>query len=95
MNLNNFTPDEGISLSNILRKKNLSESYWSSKILKVLNKAIFFNKNKKQIIYGANKFLNKEYLPSGYGNWTIHEIDEIGCLRIFNDKNQKTIKSCF
>jgi len=93
MNLNNFTPDEGISLSNILSKKNLSESYWSSKILKVLNKAILHNKNKKQIIFGANKFLNKEYLPSGYANnWKINEIDEMGSLRIYNDNYQKTIK---
>ena len=93
MNLNNVTPYEGISLSNILSKKNLSESYWSSRILKVLNKAILNNKNKKQIIYGANKFLNKEYLPSGYeNNWSINEIDEMGSLRIFNDNYQKTIK---
>ena len=93
MNLNNFTPVEGISLSKILNKKNLSESYWSSKILKVLNKAILYNKNKKQIIYGANKFLNKEYLPRGYEkNWTIDEIDERGSLRISNNKYQKTIK---
>ena len=93
MNLNNFTPVEGISLSKILSKKNLSESYWSSKILKVLNKAILYNKNKKQIIYGANKFLNKECLPSGYdNNWSIDEIDQMGCLRIFNNKYQKSIK---
>lgn len=93
MNLNNVTPNEGISLSNILGKKNLSESYWSSKILKVLNKAILYNKNKKQIIYGANAFLNKEFLPSGYdNNWNISEIDEMGSLRIFNNNQQKTIK---
>ena len=94
MNLNNVTPIEGISLSNILNKKNLSESYWSSKILKVFNKAILYNKNKKQIIYGANKFLNKQFLPSGYHhNWVINEIDEMGSLKISNDKQQKTIKS--
>jgi len=93
MNLNNVTPEEGISLSNILSKKNLSESYWSSKILKVLNKTILHNKNKKQIIYGANKFLNKECLPSGYEKiWTINEIDEMGNLKLFNDNYQKTIK---
>ena len=93
MNLNNLTPDEGISLSNIIRKKNLSESYWSSKILKVLNKAILHNKNKKKIIYGANKFLNKNCLPSGYDNtWKINKIDEMGSLRIFNDDYQKTLK---
>ena len=31
--------------------------------------------------------------PRGYDqNWTIDEIDEMGCLRIFNKKYQKTIK---
>ena len=96
MNLNNVTPDEGISLSNILSNRNLSESYWSSKILKVLNKAILHNQNKKHIIYGANKFLNKECLPSGYdNNWIINEIDEMGSLRISNLNNQKTIKLNF
>ena len=96
MNLNNFTPDEGISLSNILSKKNLSESYWSSKILKVLNKAILYNKNKKHIIYGANKFLHKEFLPRGYdNNWTINEIDEMGNLKISNDNHLKIIKLNF
>jgi len=94
MNLNNVTPKEGISLSNILGKKNLSESYWSSKILKVLNKAFLYNKNKKQIIYGANKFLNKEFLPRGYSkHWKINEIDEMGSLKIFNDNYQKILKS--
>ena len=82
---------EGISLSKILSKKNLSESYWSSKILKVLNKAILYNKNKKQIIYGSNKFLNKACLPSGYENWQINYIDEMGSLRISNDNHQKVI----
>ena len=93
MNLNNVTPDEGISLSEILIKKNLSESYWASEILKVVNKAILYNKNKKHLIYGANKFLNKEYLPSGYDNsWKINEIDEMGGLKIYNNHHQKTIK---
>ena len=94
MNLNNNTPEEGVSLSNILNRKNLSESYWSSKILKVFNKAILYNKNRKQIIYGSNKFLNKQCLPKGYANcWKIDEIDETGSLKIFNDNHQKIIKS--
>ena len=94
MNLNNPTPNEGISLSNILNKKNLSESYWSSKILKVFNKSILYNKNKKQIIYGSNKFLSKQFLPRGYDkSWKIDEIDEMGSLKISNGNNQKTIKS--
>ena len=95
MNLNNVTPNEGISLSNILNKKNVSESYWSSKILKVINKSILYNENKKQIIYGANKFLNKQLLPRGFNqSWMINEIDEMGNLKIFKDNHQKTIKSC-
>ena len=94
MNLNNITPKEGISLSNILNQKNLSESYWSSKILKVFNKSILYNKNKKQIIYGSNKFLSKQFLPRGYDkSWKIDEIDEMGSLKISNGNNQKTIKS--
>ena len=94
MNLNNITPKEGISLSNILNQKNLSESYWSSKILKVFNKSILYNKNKKEIIYGSNKFLSKQFLPRGYDkSWKIDEIDEMGSLKISNGNNQKTIKS--
>ncbi len=94
MNLNNTTPEEGISLSNILNKKNLSESYWSSEILKVFNKVMLYNKNKKHIIYGSNKFLSKEYLPRDYDkNWKIDEIDEMGCLKIFNGNHQKKLKS--
>ncbi len=94
MNLNNITPMEGISLTSILNKKNLSESYWSSKILKVINKAITYNKNKRQIIYGANKFLNKQHLPSGFDkNWSIKEIDEMGNLKICKDRYHETIQS--
>ena len=96
MNLNNFTPEEGISLSTVLNRKNLSESYWASQILKVFNKAIFYNKNEDQIVYGANKFLNKELLPRGYeNNWRINQIDKMGRLTIFNDNNQKTINHIF
>ena len=93
-NLNNITPDEGISLSRILDKRKLSESYWASKLLKVINKAIFYNRNRKQIIFGANKFLNKQFLPKGYDNvWSIKEIDEMGNLKIFKDNHHKIIKS--
>ena len=94
MNLNNITPDEGISLSSIVNKKNLCESYWASKILKVINKAILYNQNKNQIIYGANKFLSKQLLPSGYDNsWSISGIDQTGGLKIFNNSCQKIINS--
>ena len=96
LNLNNVTPNEGISLSRILNKKNLSESYWSSKILQAFNKTILYNSNKKQIIYGANKFLNKEFLPKGYdNNWSIDGIDEMGSLKISKDNHQITINHVF
>ncbi len=94
MNVNNITPKEGISLSKILNKKKLPESFWSSKILKVINKAILYNSSKKQIINGANNFLHKQYLPRGHDDsWSVKEIDELGRLIIFKENNQKIIKS--
>ena len=94
MNLNNITPKEGISLSNIFNKRKLSESYWASKVLKAINKAILFNNEKNKIIYGANKFLNKKFLPSGYdSSWIIKEIDSSGGLKIVKNCDQKVIRS--
>tara|TARA_B100000963_G_scaffold219123_1_gene191059 strand:+ start:7107 stop:7856 length:750 start_codon:yes stop_codon:yes gene_type:complete len=94
MNLNNNTPKEGISLSDICNKKMLSESFWSSRILKVIYKSILFNQNRKHIIYGANKFLNTKYLPSGYSDsWSIKEIDQMGRLKIFKNESEKIISS--
>ena len=93
MNLNNKSPLQGISLCKIINKKNLCESYWSSKILHVFNEAIFINKNRDSIIRGANKFLNKTYLPKEYINqeWRIKHIDSRGSLVISKNENQKII----
>ena len=93
MNLNNKSPLQGISLCKIINKKNLCESYWSSKILHVFNEAIFINKNRDSIIRGANKFLNKTYLPKEYINqeWRIKYIDSRGGLVISRNENQKII----
>ena len=93
MNLNNKSPLEGISLCKVLNKKNLCESYWSSKILHVFNDAININKNRDSIIRGANKFLNKTYLPKEYieNDWIIKNIDSRGGLVISKDEDQKII----
>ena len=92
MNLNNKSPLQGISLCKILNK-NLSEPYWSSKILHVLNDAIYINKKRDYIIRGANKFLNKTYLPKEYidQDWTIKHIDSRGGLVISKNEYQKII----
>ena len=85
MNLNNHTPLNGISLSRIFKRKDLCQSYWASNILKVIIEAILFNKQKSNIIEGANKFLNKKLLPKGYEDeWAIDCIDLNGHLRILN-----------
>ena len=93
MNLNNQSPSQGISLCKILNKKNLSEPYWSSKILHVLHEAIYINKKRDFIIGGANKFLNKTYLPKEYidQGWIIKHIDSRGALVICKDQYQKII----
>ena len=93
MNLNNKSPLKGISLCKILNKKKLCESYWSSKILHVFNDAIYINKKRDSIINGANKFLNKTYLPKEYveNDWIIKNIDPRGGLVIYKDEDQKII----
>ncbi len=92
MNLNNKTPLEGISLSNILNKKNLSESYWTSRILQVISKSIVLNYKRNIIISGANAFLNKTYLPRGFEkDWSIRKIDLNGNLVICKNNSVKII----
>jgi len=95
MNLNNHTPQQAISLSKILGKKNLNESYWTSKILKVIYDAINYNQDRISIIRGANKFLDKNLLPRDYegSKWTISNINSNGNLIIFKDKNYKILNS--
>ena len=93
MNLNNKSPLQGISLCEILNKKNLCASNWSSKILHVFNESIYINKERDLIISGANKFLNKTYLPKEYidQEWIIKHIDSSGGLVISKNKDQKII----
>ena len=93
VNLNNKSPINGISLCKIKNKKKLCESYWSSKILQVFNEAVDINAERDNIIGGANKFLNKTYLPKDYNDqgWLIKNIDSRGGLVIYKDENQKVI----
>ncbi len=93
MNLNNKCPIEGISLCRIINKKNLCTAHWASKILNVFNEAIALNNERDKIIKGANRFLNKTYLPKKYNNqeWIINNIDRKGNLVIYKDKIQKIL----
>ena len=54
---------------------------------------LIFNKKRDFIICGANKFLNKTYLPKEYieKDWVIKNIDSGGGLVISKDKYQKII----
>ena len=93
MNLNNKTPLSGISLSEILNNKKLSEHYWTAKILKAIYFAIESNKDRKKIVDGSNRFLDKRYLPNGkdYLGWSIKEIDKNGNLLIYKGEKQKKL----
>ena len=93
MNINNKTPNEGISLSRILNKKKLCESYWAAKLLKVFYEIIYCNHDKESIIAGANNYLNKNYLPKDYNfdGWLIKDIDLKGNLRIFKGQDTKVL----
>jgi len=66
MNVLNYTPSEGISLSKVLQTKNINQHYWTAKVLKAFNDSIECNKKKEYVIKSANKFLTKSFLPSGY-----------------------------
>ncbi len=94
INLNNKTPIEGISLSEIIKRKNLCEYQWTAKILKVIVKAVQCNSNKMEVIKKANIFLNKEFLPKGHNPnlWSIKHIDWNGNLIMFNKFNEKVLK---
>ena len=94
MNVLNYTPSEGISLSKVLQTKNINYHYWTAKVLKAFNDAIECNKKKVYVIKSANKFLTKSFLPSGYcpNTWKIKDIDSNGNLRIANETQQKVIR---
>ena len=94
MNVLNYTPSEGISLSKVLQTKNINQHYWTAKVLKAFYESIECNKKKEYVIKSANKFLTKSFLPSGYcpRTWKIKDIDSNGNLRIENETQLKIIR---
>ena len=94
MNVLNYTPSEGISLSKVLQTKNINQHYWTAKVLKAFNDSIVCNKKKEYVIKSANKFLTKSFLPSGYcpDSWKIKDIDSNGNLRIESATQLKVIR---
>ena len=93
MNVLNKTPHEGISLSEILKTKNICEYYWTAKILKTIHESVECNDRKEYIIKNANKYLTKKHLPRGYNSndWLIKEVDNNGNLRIYNGIQEKIL----
>ena len=94
MNVLNYTPSEGISLSKVLQTKNINHHYWTAKVLKAFNDAIESNKKKEYVINSANKFLTKRFLPSGFSSstWGIKDIDLNGNLRIQNGTQVRVLR---
>jgi len=86
MNILNPTPSEGISLSKVLKTKNINQYYWTAKVLKAIHDSIQCNNEKEYVIKSANQFLTKKYLPSGFcpHTWKIMDIDSNGNLRVQN-----------
>ena len=95
MNLVNKTPSEGISLMKVLKTRHLSEYYWTAKILKAFHDSIDCNDKKEYVIQSANKFLTKRFLPRGYSiyQWKIKDIDSNGSLRLYNEFEQKILRT--
>jgi len=93
MNVLNKTPLEGISLAKVLRTKNISEYYWTAKILKAFHDSIDCNDRKEYVIQEANKFLTKRVLPKGFSpnEWKIKDVDSNGNLRIYNQTKEKVL----
>ncbi len=94
MNFLNQTPSEGISLSKVLKTKNINQHYWTAKVLKSFHDSIESNNKKEYVIKSANKFLTKGFLPSGYcpNTWKIKDIDSNGNLRIQNGTQLKVLR---
>ena len=94
MNVLNHTPSEGISLSKVLKTRNINQHYWTAKVLKAFHNSIECNNKKKYVIKSANKFLTKQFIPSGYcpHKWEIKDIDSNGNLRIRNETQEKLLK---
>ena len=93
MNVLNQTPSEGISLSKILKTKNINQYYWTAKVLNAFHDSIKCSNKREYVIKLANKFLSKRFLPSGYcpNEWEIKNIDSNGHLRIQNQMQEKVI----
>jgi len=94
MNVLNQTPSEGISLSKVLKTKNINQHYWTAKVIKAFHDSIECNNKKEYVIKSANKFLTKRFLPSGFcpQTWKIKDIDSNGNLRIQNDTQEKVLR---
>ena len=94
MNVLNYTPSEGISLSKVLQTKNINQNYWTAKVLKAFHDPIECNYRKEYVIKSANKYLTKRLLPSGFcpNTWKIKDIDSNGDLRIENETQLKVIR---
>ena len=94
MNVLNQTPPEGISLSKVLKTKNINQHYWTAKILKAFHDSIECNNKEEYVVKSANNFLTKEFLPSGFcpNKWQIKDIDSNGNLRIKNETQLKVLR---
>ena len=94
MNVLNYTPSEGISLSKILQTKNINQHYWTAKVLKAFHDSVECTNKKEYVIKSANKFLTKKILPSSFcpNTWKIKDIDSNGDLRIENETQLKVIR---
>ena len=94
MNVLNYTPSEGISLSKVLQTKNINQHYWTAKVLKAFHDSVECNNKKEYVIKSANNFLTKRFLPSGFCPhiWKIKDIDSNGDLRIENETQLKVIR---
>ncbi len=94
MNVLNYTPSEGISLSKVLQTKNINQHYWTAKVLKAFHDSVECNNKKEYVIKSANKFLAKRFLPSGFcsNEWEIKDIDSNGNLRIENETQLKVLR---
>ena len=94
MNVLNYTPPEGISLSKIIQTKNINKDYWTAKVLKAFHDSVECNNKKEYVIKSANQFLTKKFLPSGFcsDTWKIKDIDSNGNLRIENETELKVIR---
>jgi len=94
MNVLNYTPSEGTSLSKVLQTKNINQHYWTAKILKAFHDSVECNDKKEYVIKSANKFLAKRFLPSGFcpHSWKIKDIDSKGNLRIHNETQLKVLR---